>query len=585
MRRHCVAFLVACLLAGSVHAADGCKLLVVADLPVTMEGLQPVVAAKINDADVRFVLDSGAYYSALTETAALQYKLPMHSDPSVIPEVGITGGRISTLATVQTFTLGTYPLHNLKFFVGAPPFVNGSVGLFGQNLMLPFDEEFDFAHGEFQLILPKDCKSAPGAYWTKLDPVGVMDLETISSRNPTPGGTAYINGVKIHVKFDTGSPFSILSMAAAKRAGITPQSVGVKPNGELGGVGGGVVRQWLAPLATFSIGGETVKNTQVAIGDFRSYAFDMLLGADFFLSHHVYVSKAQRKLFFTYNGGPVFKLDAAATSPQPPAPSPGESAAASDEPPDAAALMRRGVAFAARKDFDHALSDLNRACELAPSQPENFYELARVQADRGKPDMALKNLDRAIQLKPDYVDALLARVRLRLKRHLDVGNDLPTLEKLIAPADELRFELAQLYEDTGNYSAAVRQLDAWIDARPNDTLTSEALNARCWARATGNLDLDRALSDCNAALQRQIEDPAFADSRALVQLRRGDLDRAISDYDYALQRKPRNVTSLYGRGLAKLRKGLAAAGKADLDAATAIDPKIAERFARWGLKP
>ncbi|HTV77744.1 MAG TPA: tetratricopeptide repeat protein, partial [Steroidobacteraceae bacterium] len=202
-----------------------------------------------------------------------------------------------------------------------------------------------------------------------------------------------------------------------------------------------------------------------------------------------------------------------------------------------------------------------------------------------KPDMALKNLDRAIQLKPDYVDALLARVRLRVKRHLEVGNDLPTLEKLIAPADELRFELAQLYEDTGNYSAAVRQLDVWMDARPNDTLTAEALNARCWARATGNLELDRALSDCNAALQHQIENPAFADSRALVQLRRGDLDRAISDYDYALQRKPRNVTSLYGRGLAKLRKGLAAAGKADLDAATAIDPKIAERFARWGLKP
>ena len=34
----------------------------------------------------------------------------------------------------------------------------------------------------------------------------------------------------------------------------------------------------------------------------------MLIGADFFLSHHVYVANSQRKLYFTYNGGPVFNL-------------------------------------------------------------------------------------------------------------------------------------------------------------------------------------------------------------------------------------------------------------------------------------
>ena len=36
----------------------------------------------------------------------------------------------------------------------------------------------------------------------------------------------------------------------------------------------------------------------------------MLIGADFFLSHRVYVANSQRKLYFTYNGGPVFNLTA-----------------------------------------------------------------------------------------------------------------------------------------------------------------------------------------------------------------------------------------------------------------------------------
>jgi tetratricopeptide (TPR) repeat protein/predicted aspartyl protease len=573
------------LFARLAYPADGCKLLVVADLPVTMEGLRPVVDAKMNDVDVRFVLDSGAYFSALTEAAVVEYKLPTRLAPTGVSEIGIGGGRITTLATVQTFALGTYPLHDMKFFVGAPYLVNGAVGLFGQNLMLPFDEEFDLAHGEFRLILPKDCKSAPGAYWSSSQPVGVMDIEAPSARNPTPGGTAYVNGVKVNVKFDTGAPVSILSLAAAKRAGITPESVGVKSIDPTSGVGGGLVKQWLAPLATFRIGDETIKNTQVTIADFRSDTLDMLLGDDFFLSHHVYVAKVQRKMFFTYAGGPVFRLETPATAAHSSAPSSSESATSDDQSLDAAALMRRGVAFAARKDFPHALSDLSRACQLAPNQPDNFYELARVQWESGQPDLALKNLDRAIELKPDDVNALFARARLRLKRHINVGNDLPTLDKLISPADELRFELADLYEESGDYSAAVRQFDVWIKARPNDGLVARALNGRCWARATGNLNLDEALTDCNNALQREIENAGFADSRGLVRLRRREFDRAISDYDYALERAPKEAASLYGRGLAKLRKGLAVAGKADLDAATAIDPKIAAQFAGWGLKP
>ena len=36
----------------------------------------------------------------------------------------------------------------------------------------------------------------------------------------------------------------------------------------------------------------------------------MLLGSDFFLAHHIYVAYSQDKVYFTYNGGPVFDLNA-----------------------------------------------------------------------------------------------------------------------------------------------------------------------------------------------------------------------------------------------------------------------------------
>ena len=51
---------------------------------------------------------------------------------------------------------------------------------------------------------------------------------------------------------------------------------------------------------------------------------DMLLGADFFRSHRVYISKSQKKIYASYMGGPVFDTH---RSPETPAASKPASAA------------------------------------------------------------------------------------------------------------------------------------------------------------------------------------------------------------------------------------------------------------------
>jgi hypothetical protein len=61
----------------------------------------------------------------------------------------------------------------------------------------------------------------------------------------------------------------------------------------------------LAPFSSFKVGDEEIRNPRLRVGDTRE-GTDMLLGADFFLSHRIFVSNEQRKVYFTYNGGPVF---------------------------------------------------------------------------------------------------------------------------------------------------------------------------------------------------------------------------------------------------------------------------------------
>jgi len=48
---------------------------------------------------------------------------------------------------------------------------------------------------------------------------------------------------------------------------------------------------------------------------------------------------------------------------------------------------------------------------------------------------------------------------------------------------------------------------------------------------------------------------------------------------------PKSASHWYGRAMAALRMGKAADARADLEKAKAIDPKIAETYASYGITP
>jgi tetratricopeptide (TPR) repeat protein len=258
-----------------------------------------------------------------------------------------------------------------------------------------------------------------------------------------------------------------------------------------------------------------------------------------------------------------------------------------DAPTDAAGFARRGAASDARHDYDAAIADLTRACELAPTESGYFYQRGMAHWHKGQQDAALGDFDQAIKLKPDNVDALLSRASLRADRNgtaAEVTPDLEAASRALPQQAELRLHIGALYDSVDQPAAAATEYTKWIDSHPrDDRLMPGALNSRCWCRALSGQQLDQALSDCNAALKMRPNTAAFLDSRGLVFLRQGNYDKAIADYDAALRLQPKIAWSLYGRGLAKSRKGMSAEGQADIAAATALEPKIAERAASFGI--
>ncbi|HEY5070801.1 MAG TPA: aspartyl protease family protein [Caulobacteraceae bacterium] len=581
-----LALVAAFLWSGPALAA--CVLGKIAELPVTMDGLRPMVAAKINDADALFIADSGAYFSVLSPASAARFGLILRPAPANWTMAGAGGPVRIWVTTAKRFTLVGVTFPNVDFIVGGSAF--GVEGLLGQNVLGMADAEYDLANGVVRLMRPTGCGDRALAYWAASQPFSAIDIASITPLTPHTTAAAWVDGVKMRVIFDTGAPTSVLTLGAARRAGIDPGGAGVVPAGLSSGIGGRAFKTWIAPVASFKIGDEEVRNTRLRIGDTTLINADMLLGADFFLSHRIYVSRTQRKLYFTYNGGPVFNLTAR-TSVQagtaPPTASVVKPDVSQPAPTDAAGFARRGAAFAARGNFAQAAADLTRASELAPQEADYFYQRGLALVQDKQPALAMAAFDRALKLAPADVPALLARAQLRLAGRDETGavSDLDAADRLAEKQSALRLRLAELYSGARAFPRAIAQYDLWMQDHPRDGRRVMALNARCWARALWGQELRAALADCDSALKMLPNNPNLLDSRGLVRLRLGDLDGAIADYDAALSLRPNAAWSLYGRGLAELKKGMNAKAKSDIDAAVALQPALPDQAKSFGLAP
>jgi tetratricopeptide (TPR) repeat protein/predicted aspartyl protease len=540
------------------------------DLPVKMMGSRAVATVGINGTPVPLTVDSGAFYSMLTEAAAMRLNLPKRHLTGVRIE-GITGQVDAYLTTVEKLQLLKGDIPRVDFVVGGNEPGAGTMGLLGRNLLSFTDTEYDLANGVIHFSFPnRDCAKANLAYWAGATHVTEVDLEPERSDSKTPALRARVklNGTEFVGILDTGAT-TIVTGRAARRAGVTEAQM--TPSGTVYGAGRGSAKGWVAPFDRFEIGDEAITQNRLPVGEFKLDDAGLLLGIDFFLAHRIYVSKAQSKMFITYNGGTVFALN---RSRAPGAvPSSAEPAASSAHAADADQFARRAAALTARRDYERALVELSKSLELEPTSAAHFAQQGEVHEALRRPADALASYDRALELDPTFADARYRRVMLRIgaKDRDGAKSDLDALDKSLASQADLRLAMAGRYMELEQPAQSLVQLNQW-------------LNGRCFARAMLGIELDQALEDCNEAVAASNSSNApYLDSRGWVQLRLGKYQRALADFDRALELRPGVAFTLYGRGLAKLRLGDAAQSEADLASARKAQPDIDLNVTRAGL--
>jgi predicted aspartyl protease/Tfp pilus assembly protein PilF len=544
-----------------------------------MVGMRAMATVAINDQDVPLMVDTGAFFSFLNEATAAQLQLATHRDPDLVVQ-GLTGRVNVRVTTVDRVRLSKGTIPNVDFVVGGNEMGSGSMGVMGRNLLNFADTEYDLAHGMIRFVFPNDdCAKADMAYWAD-DPARVTVVDLLQEHDRTFSrqalrATARLNGKEVDVVFDTGASTTV-TLDAARHAGV--KEADMVPEADMHGAGKGSARQWTALFDRFELGGEQINHNRLEVADFDMDDGDMLLGIDFFLSHHIYVSAQQKKMYFTYNGGPVFTLNHAA------APAPAASGAEADAL-DADGYLRRGAASQARGDLPGALADLDRACTLAPTHAACFAARASVREDLKDEDAALADLDTALRLDPGLAGARIRRAWTQHGRDHDDAAlaDLAELDRTLPPQSQIRSSMADLYAELHMAAQVLAQLDAWIRYHPHDIGLAEAYDERCWSRVRLNAALDKALDDCDNAIDLDEKAGSFLDSRGWVRLRLGQWAKAKSDFDKALAKDANITAALYGRSIVQARLGNAAASQADLAAARKLRPDIEEHMRMLGL--
>lgn len=232
-----------------------------------------------------------------------------------------------------------------------------------------------------------------------------------------------------------------------------------------------------------------------------------------------------------------------------------------------ALYLQRGSTLHALGSRDRALSDYDQVIQLDPTNARALIERsALLVKDKGDYTRAIVDLNKALAIHPDNVDALM----LRGEAHGEAGDfarglaDLDQAIKL-APGRANAFLLRGIV--AGRYGDQTAALTDYNQALALDPRNAEALVNRAAIHSTRG-DHDGAIVDLDAAISLQANDPVAYYNRGYARFAKRQYEQAIADYSEAIRLNPHMALAYSNRCMTRVLAGRDLAGAtADCDMA------------------
>lgn len=225
-------------------------------------------------------------------------------------------------------------------------------------------------------------------------------------------------------------------------------------------------------------------------------------------------------------------------------------------------LMYRAIAYDHEQDYSREAADLGRALEIKPDYVPALLKRAtlyRFKRDFGR---SIADFDAAIRIAPDEAAYQGRGLSYYLKR--DYAQAIADFTAAIGQPGDVKYAwyyraMAYMHQGDAGKSQA-------------DFAKAEQLGVPVESEAgiyTNNLDLDRALATYDRALQQKPGEVTYA-GRGYTHWLNGDLDAAIADYSHAVEIDPTDWSDVEMRGLVYRAKGDKVHGQADIDKAIVL---------------
>ena len=231
----------------------------------------------------------------------------------------------------------------------------------------------------------------------------------------------------------------------------------------------------------------------------------------------------------------------------------------------AAALLSRAGRYAEAK------GELMIAVGLDSTYEKAYYNLGLVYSEEARMDSALMMMERALDLKPDYI---LARVGLAAVLY-EMGNLDRAGELLLRLRGDA--ELPQGSRHQVEYLAGLLPTrKAWLEARRGEEQRLSDMHLLRGDIMISILLMDRALAQYAEAIRLDPRSAAAHYQEGIIHFGRGDLDRTLESLAGALEADPRYEGANLAVGIVQAKRGDYRAACSAFEAELAVNPASAE---------
>lgn len=209
-----------------------------------------------------------------------------------------------------------------------------------------------------------------------------------------------------------------------------------------------------------------------------------------------------------------------------------------------------------------------------PQTAQDYLQSGMAHFQRGETDAALADVNKALELNANYVDALFLRAAVRTKKG-DTAGVLADYNKIIELVPSA-LGVEVVYHNRSMMRLQSKDIDGALDdlnkAVSINPKVAEIYNGRAIARLQKG-DLDGSLADYEKAIELKPSLPSAYSGRGYFRYQKRDFDGALADFNKAIELKPDYDYGYVGRGIVRGLKGDIVGAIADMKKGVALDPK------------